>query len=102
MRTPLGAFLFLAFALLMDTYIFQAIKAVSHSASPKTKTIIYAVYWSISALALISFLIFIFTDHSFLGKKFRTYLFATFIGLFLSKIIVIVFLFVDDARRIIQ
>ena len=102
MRKPLATFLFIAFAILMDTYIFQAIKVVSQSASPKTKTIIYAVYWAISALTIISFLIFFFTDHSFLGKKFRTYLFATAIGLFLSKLIVIVFLFVDDLRRGIQ
>ena len=102
MRTPLGTFLFIAFALLMDTYIFQAVKTVSQSASPKTRTVIYAVYWTISALALISFLIFFFTDHNFLGKKFRTYLFATAIGLFLSKLIIIVFLFIDDLRRGIQ
>ncbi len=102
MRKPLATLLFIAFAILMDTYIFQAIKVVSQSASPKTKTIIYAVYWAISALTIISFLIFFFTDHSFLGKKFRTYLFATAIGLFLSKLIVIVFLFVDDLRRGIQ
>lgn len=102
MRTPLGTFLFIAFALLMDTYIFQAVKTVSHSTTPKTKAIIYAVYWAISALAVISFLIFFFTDHNFLGKKFRTYLFATAIGLFLSKLIIIVFLFIDDLRRGIQ
>ena len=102
MRKPLATLLFIAFAILMDTYIFQARKVVSQSASPKTKTIIYAVYWAISALTIISFLIFFFTDHSFLGKKFRTYLFATAIGLFLSKLIVIVFLFVDDLRRGIQ
>ena len=102
MRTPLGTFLFIAFALLMDTYIFQAVKAVSQSASPKTKAIIYGIYWAISALTIISFLIFFFTDHSFMGKKFRTYLFATAIGLFLSKLIVIAFLFIDDIRRVIQ
>ena len=102
MRTPIGAFFFTAIALLMDTYIFQAIKTVSQSASPKTKTIIYTVYWTISALAIISFLLFAFTDQAFLGKKFRTYLFAIAIGLFLSKIIIIAFLFIDDIRRLIQ
>lgn len=102
MRTPLGAFFIIAISLLMDTYIFQAIKTISLSASPKTKTIIYTIYWSLSALVIISFLIFMFTDHNFLGKKFRTYLFATAIGLFLSKFIIITFLFIDDVRRLIQ
>ncbi|MEO6539388.1 MAG: metallophosphoesterase [Ferruginibacter sp.] len=102
MRTPLGAFFIIAISLLMDTYIFQAVKAVSHSASPKTRTIIYTVYWILSALVIVTFLIFMFTDHNFLGKKFRTYLFATAIGLFLSKFIIITFLFIDDVRRLIQ
>ena len=102
MRTPLGAAIFIAFAILMDTYIFQAIRAVSQSASPKTKTIIYAVYWGLSALAIISFLLFLFTDQAFLGKKFRTYLFATAIGLFLAKLIAVLFFLVDDIRRGIQ
>ncbi|MEO6253034.1 MAG: metallophosphoesterase [Ferruginibacter sp.] len=102
MRTPLGAFFIIAISLLMDTYIFQAIKTISLSASPKTKTIIYTAYWILSALVIISFLIFMFTDHNFLGKKFRTYLFAIAIGLFLSKFIIITFLFIDDVRRLIQ
>lgn len=37
-----------------------------------------------------------------MGKKFRTYLFATFIGLFLAKLVAVVFFFVDDVRRVIQ
>lgn len=102
MRTPFGAFIFITIAILMDTYIFQAIKAVSQSASLKTRTIIYAVYWGLSALAIVSFLLFAFTDHTFLGKKFRTYLFATAIGLFLAKMIAITFFLVDDVRRGIQ
>lgn len=102
MRTPLGAFIILAISALMDTYIFQAIKAVSQSASPKTKTIIYIIYWSLSVLVMITFLIFLFADHNLLGRQFRTYLFATAIGLFLSKMIIVVFLFIDDIRRLVQ
>lgn len=102
MRTPLGAFIFIAIAILMDTYIFQAVKSVSQSLSPKAKTIVYAVYWGLSALAVISFLLFLFTDQHFLGKKFRTYLFATAIGLFLAKMVAIIFFLVDDIRRVIQ
>lgn len=102
MRTPIGTFIFLAIAILMDLYIFQAIKTVSQSVSPRTRMIIYVSYWTISVLALISFMLFFYTDHNFLGKKFRTYLFATAIGLFLSKLIIIVFVFIDDIRRLIQ
>ena len=102
MRTPLGVSIFIAVMLLMDTYIFQAIKAVSHSASPKTKTIIYSVYWGLTVIAVVSFLLFVYTDHNFMGKKVRTYLFATVIGLFLAKLVAIIFFLVDDIRRAIQ
>lgn len=102
LRSPLGAFVVIAILLIMDTYIFQAIKAVSQSASPKVKMIIYSVYWVLSAVAIICFLLFVFTEQNFLGKKFRTYLFATFIGLFLAKLISITFFLIDDIRRGIQ
>ena len=64
--------------------------------------VIYSVYWIISAAAVTSFLLFLFTEQNFMGKKFRTYLFTTFIGLFLAKLIAIIFFFVDDLRRVAQ
>ena len=102
LRSPIGALIVIAILLLMDTYIFQAIKAVSQSASPKIKIIIYSVYWTLSAVAIVCFLLFVFTEQNFLGKKFRTYLFATFIGLFMAKLVAILFFLVDDVRRGIQ
>jgi uncharacterized protein len=102
MRTPLGVLIFITITLVLDTYIFQAIKSLSQAASPKTKTIINAVYWGLSAIAIISFLLFVYTEQDFLGKKFRTYLFATVIGLFLAKVTAGVFFLIDDIRRGIQ
>ncbi|MBL0183499.1 MAG: metallophosphoesterase [Chitinophagaceae bacterium] len=102
MRTPLGLSISLAIMLLLDTYIFQVVKAVSQSASPKARTIIYSVYWGITALAILSFLLFVYTDQNFLGKKVRTYLFATVIGLSMAKMVAVIFFLVDDVRRGIQ
>ena len=102
MRTPVGALIFVIIMLLLDAYIFQAIKTVSLSASPKTKTIIFSIYWIVSILAIVGFLIFVFTSSEFLPKRVRTYLFATVIGLFFAKFIAAVFFLVDDVRRLIQ
>ena len=102
MRSPTFVLIFLAIMILLDTYVFQAIKVVSHSASPKTKTIIYSIYWTISILAIIGFLIFVLTGPEFLPKKLRTYLFAIVVGLFLGKLISVIFFLVDDMRRLIQ
>lgn len=102
MRTPLGVFIFVAIMLLMDTYIFQAIKAVSYSASPKTKTIIYTTYWVIAILAIGTFILFSLTGPGFLPRMVRTYAFAIVIGLFLAKLVIILFLLIDDIRRFFQ
>jgi uncharacterized protein len=102
MRTPFGVLIFISIMLALDTYVFQAVKAVSNSVSPKAKAVIFFIYWSITALAIISFLLFIYTGQDFLGKKVRTYLFATVIGLFLAKITAGVFFLIDDIRRGIQ
>ena len=102
MRTPIGVIVFLSMMVLLDTYFFQAVKNVSQNLSPKTKTIIYTVYWSITVVAVIGFLLFVYTEQNFLGKKVRTYLFAMIIGLFLAKITGLIFFLVDDLRRGIQ
>ncbi|MBS1510014.1 MAG: metallophosphoesterase [Bacteroidetes bacterium] len=102
MRTPTGVIIFITIMLLLDTYVFQAVKSVSQALSPKAKVILYSLYWGVTVLAVLSFLIFVFTDQDFLGKRIRTYLFATVIGLFLAKITAGVFFLLDDIRRAIQ
>lgn len=102
MRTPLGAFIIVVIMMLLDSYVFLAIKTVSHAASPKTRAIIFSVYWAVSIIAIIGFLTFVFTSPEFLPKKVRTYLFATVVGLFFAKFISVVFFFIDDVRRLIQ
>lgn len=102
MRSPLGVFIFISIMLLMDSYIFQAVKAVSQSMSPKTKTILFVAYWVVALLAIAGFLLFVLTDHTFLPKIVRTYLFAVIVGLFLAKLVAILFLVIDDIRRLFQ
>ena len=102
MRTPTGVLLFIAFMLLLDSYFFQAIRTVAQSSSPKTKAIVYSIYWLLTAIAVGGFLLFVFSDKDFLGKRVRTFLFATIIGLFLAKLTGMVFFLVDDLRRGIQ
>jgi len=102
MRSPTFVVIFTIVMVLLDTYVFQAIKMVSHAASPRTKTVIYSIYWAFSILAIIGFLIFVLTGPDFLPRKVRTYLFATVVGLFLGKLIAVIFFLVDDIRRLIQ
>ncbi len=102
MRSPAGVFIFIALMLLLDTYVFQSIKTITQSMSPRTKAVVYTIYWSVTALAVIGFLLFVYTDQQFMGKKIRTYVFAIVIGLFLAKLTALIFFVVDDIRRGIQ
>ncbi len=102
MRTPTAAVIFIVTMLLLDTYVFQAVRAVSHGSSPKTKTIIFSIYWALSVLTVIAFLLFALAGPDFLPKKVKTYLFATVIGLFLAKMVAVLFFLIDDVRRLMQ
>ena len=102
MRTPTGVVIFIALMLLLDSYFFQAVKTVTQASSPKVKAIVYGLYWAITIFSIAGFLLFIYTEQNFLGKKIRTYLFATIIGLFLAKSSSMIFFLADDLRRGVQ
>lgn len=102
MRSPLGVFIFIGIMLLLDFYFFQALKTIAQSAQPRYKAVLYAVYWGISILAVICFLVFVYSSPEFLGKKGRSFILVFVMGLFLAKFLATVFFFIDDLRRGIQ
>ncbi|MGN6532882.1 MAG: metallophosphoesterase [Ginsengibacter sp.] len=102
MRTPLGTFIIIIIMILLDIYVFLAIRSVSHSASSRLRTVIYVIYWIIAIVAIAGLLLFIFTGPEFLPKKVRTYLFASILAFVFGQLISSVFLLIDDVRRLIQ
>lgn len=102
MRSPLGVIIFISLMLLLDWYVFQAVRLVAHSASARNRSVVHFFYWGFTLLAIAGFLMFVFTEPSFLGKKIRTYLFAVIIGVFMAKMVAAFFFIIDDVRRGIQ
>ncbi len=100
-NSPFWWFL-IGFMVLLDIYVFQTVKFLSNSASPKTKIIIYSTYWILSAGAIIILLLLPYIKFENQAKIFRTTLFAVIAGLFFAKLIASVFFLVDDIRRLIQ
>jgi len=90
------------FMILLDFYVFQIVRTLSHSAGPKTKSILYISYWSVSALALIVLFLLPYLNLEQSSKGVRSTVFAVIIGLFLAKLIAAVFFLIDDIRRGIQ
>ena len=102
MQRLAGSWIFLLILLLVDLYVFQAVKSLSQGLSTKTKWIIYGVYWGISILSVSLMLALAYTSFENWHRMLRTYLFATIIGLFFAKIIASAFFLIDDGRRVIQ
>lgn len=88
--------------LLLDFYIFQAVKLVSHSAGPKTRAIVFTTYWVVSLLALLVFILLPFLHLDNFSKGLRSTVFALIIAIFFAKFAAAIFLLVDDIRRLLQ
>lgn len=102
MRTPIGSLMIIVVMILLDIYVFMAVRSVTHAAGPRTKGIVFSLYWAIALVSLVGLLVFIFTGPDFFSKRIRTYLFATILAFVFSQIVASVFFLVDDIRRLVQ
>jgi uncharacterized protein len=82
----------------LDLYVFQAIKVVAPS-SPKIRYTIFGLYWLVSIACLSILILLPNINYENWPKASRTYVFATVVGLFFSKMVASIFLAVDDIRR---
>ena len=87
---------------LLDLYIFQVLKYITVSANPRTKTIIYSIYWIISIAAIVFLAVLPYLHFDQLPKTFRNTVFAIIAGLFFAKIAASVLFLFDDIRRGVQ
>lgn len=85
--------------LLLDFYVFQALKTVSQNSSDRTKNIIFYSYWTISIATIISVLFFPKLHLLQTSKFFRNYVFAILVGLLFAKVIAATLFLFDDIRR---
>jgi predicted MPP superfamily phosphohydrolase len=83
----------------MDIYVFQVVRMLAQSDSPRARIIVFLVYWLISAFALLLMIVLPYVNYSNWPKPIRTYLFAIMIGLFFSKLFASMFFLIDDIRR---
>ncbi|MBN8787048.1 MAG: metallophosphoesterase, partial [Terrimonas sp.] len=102
MRRFSGSWILIIVMLLIDLYVFQALKVVIQHTSPKVKLIVFGIYWLFSAGAVITLLIMPYINIESWPKALRTYFISILIGLFLSKAVTVIFLIVDDLRRVLQ
>ncbi len=85
--------------LLLDLYVYQALRTVTQGSSEKARLLIHTAYWVVSGLTLAALLLFPYIQALQSSVIFRNYVFAILIGLFLAKLIGSVFFLTDDIRR---
>ncbi len=95
-------FILIAVLLLIDYYVFQAVRFGFRSTSDSIRTWVYSIYWCITVFSVIILLATLFSDWQTWNKAFRTYSFAFIFVTTFSKLFVIVFLLADDLIRLIR
>jgi predicted MPP superfamily phosphohydrolase len=102
MRNSPFWWILIGFMVLLDFYVFQAVKVISQPAAPRIKIFIYTGYWVISAVAIILLLILPYLQFEQQAKLFKTTVFSIIAGLFFAKLIASTFFIMDDLRRAVQ
>ena len=88
--------------LLLDIYVFQAVRLVTRDISGQAARVIYVAYWSITAISLLILFSAIITGWNSWPKIIRVYSFSFIIVFLISKFFILIFLLTDDIGRIIR
>ncbi|MBL7760208.1 MAG: metallophosphoesterase [Sediminibacterium sp.] len=97
-----GAFWVIALImLLLDYYVFQAVKVVTQPLSERWRMVVHYGYWVISVLTIVALLSFPFIQVLQHSRTYRNYVFAILVGLFLAKLVGSLIFFTDDIRRVL-
>lgn len=99
MRSARTLFFIAAIMVLLDFYVYQAIKTVTQPLSERVRLYIHVGFWVLSACTIVLLLAFPFMPFLQQSKVFRNYIFAILAGLFIAKLIAATIFLVDDIRR---
>lgn len=86
--------------LLLDFYVFQAVRVVTQNLSDRVRMWVHLGYWIFSVLALLALVSFPYVQAMQQSRFYRNYIFAILVGLFFAKLIAAVFFLTDDIRRV--
>jgi predicted MPP superfamily phosphohydrolase len=85
--------------LLIDYYVFQAVLTVSKNISPAWKSTVRYGFWVPTILSLFALVWWAFADPYKYGASLRSWMITGLAALYFSKIVGVLFIFVDDLQR---
>ena len=103
MRGNLGFIIIpLLIFILLDAYVFQGLKILTHGLSPNIRRIIHGVYWSFTVVSLSGYLMFHLGNPDTWSPLWRTFMFSFILVNYFSKLFVALFLLFDDLKRLVE
>ncbi|MBO9658131.1 MAG: metallophosphoesterase [Chitinophagaceae bacterium] len=102
MRNTPFWWILICFMVLLDFYVFQAVKVITAPAGAKTRIFIHYGYWILSAGAILLLLILPYLHLGHQAKLTSSTIFAIIAGIFFAKVVAAIFFLVDDLRRAVQ
>src|ERR1700722_20833194 len=99
MRSP-RFFLAIIIALLIDLYVFQAIRTVTQGMTPRWRMLIFGLHWGLAGLAVTMWVLVPLTHFRY--SRLNNYLQVIILGLYIAKLLAVLFLFIDDIPRLVQ
>lgn len=94
------AIFFILFTLIIDSYSWQAIKALVRDKSPLTRKIFAYIYWAIPTVVVIYFISGILFPGQNTNKALKIYFNGFYFSVYASKFVVCLFLVFDDLKRL--
>jgi len=102
MRNSSFWWVLIVFMVLIDLYVFQALKFIAPQPGSRYRPVVLYGYWIISIGALLTLLTLPYLHMEHQAKLTRTTIFAVIAGIFFAKLVASLFFAIDDIRRLIQ
>ncbi|MBL7697092.1 MAG: metallophosphoesterase [Chitinophagaceae bacterium] len=99
MRNPTFFLILIGIMLVLEIYVFQALKMVVPPTSPRVRMALTVIYWLFAVLVVGAFIAMVYFNYDSWPKSARVYVLAIVVGTFFSLVVASLFLVVDDIRR---
>jgi uncharacterized protein len=94
--------IFTLILLLIDWYVWQAIKVAINGTTNQTQLYVKYAFWGLTAITLLGMWLYNFTNPDFLGKNLRTIIMVGVFISYISKIFAVIFILIDDIGRLFR
>jgi predicted MPP superfamily phosphohydrolase len=99
-RTIVSSAIFVVLIIMLDLYSWQALKTIIDN--PQYLRISKRIHFGISIVVVLGLLLLLFVPLLSQYRTFKTYFYAFTVGIYMSKLIVVFFLIIDDLIRLFR